>query len=787
MQYHYSAIIFLVIFSFATTNSQAELDPPTSHPYLYDFRDRTPMFEGERAQIVGGWAIAKKITAKEQYTSDHLIITLVDINSEDPTQWAWIREGVLGADLNTDSNPIEFSWYPFLKGQDLSPFLIALRRNWGDTLIWRPAPVDGTMSFINWGKMNRLAMKAPNKNITIKNVPNSDRTHLATIGNSIEPVSHHRMWHFPVPPTHSLEIGEIDSPYKVTFQDASFDKSSPFLWAKGAKWAVQQGSCRNPYYDQNSDNPNHESYYQYIRWFSLSGLIEVEVPQILTPSKNAKLYTNKIKIHSDFRHIWGNAFFARSTPLTTSLDNLKKSYSNTLAGNEVLDVEISGQFYDAGIEFRSHGKAHPLKKLVLNSVTISDPFSLGTAYSGDGAPTSYLDGLCSTLSNPSLNLGVFGRASGSVIFEYGAASLTGYLVRELNGDNALEPMSVTYRNIGFIGIPPHAQSWDARKCCIPKIDGFAHDKNKAIRMKINVIEQFKKGRLNTPLAIEWGDDDSTGVGIHQVAYFEMVNAAPHFIPAPPLVPPNHYPKTPESRIHFKTTHRKKPVSGNPWVILNSNMTLISGSRIPYSLVLLGARDEKIPNQLDQKNAGDALIIEDVIIEHFDNIFHNVYGDAPAKIRLGNSNWAPPKYIWISGKLTFENVEKNGEIIYSPAWNNIEWTLRIDQILQPGVRIKLGKAQNYSGRTIENSKWYRGQIAQQYDSKSTDYFAALKDGIEKNSNRFDKKLWKKIDNPFDGMSLIYRQKKYKLPASGAIVDAKGNLTSSLGVPLSPITN
>ena len=583
----------------------------------------------------------------------------------------------------------------------------------------------------------------------------------------------HRMWYFPVPPKR-LQIGAINSEHRVTFTDASFNSESPWLWSTGSKTEFQSGSCDNPLFDPDIKDSSLAASFKKIRWFTKSGLITIDTPK---PLKLHDSHDFTVEIHSDFAHTWGNAIFIQSTPLLTpDRDPFRKHWSGTMAGNELLDISISGKFYDAGIELRAHGPNNPAQDLLLNDVTISDPFSLGTAFSGTGQPTSTIDGDCSNISSPALRLGPWSKARGSVTFEHGAAALFGYMIKGLSGVNENEPFRVTYKNIGFSDTVPQLRTWSASKCCIPKIDGFSDKSDRPVNISVTVENKFKSGRLHTPLAIEWGADDVQGVGLFKESFFEMKNAILHFMPAPPLIPPTHMPTTPKMRVNIKSNHGPVPVKGNPWAIFYSNMTLLDGSVFANGITLLGARDEKVPKTVSSSNFGQAFIAEDFTIKNNSNISQRITGDAPPKVRLGLNNWAPPAYIWFRGNIIFEEVVANGEIVFHPAWGDHKWVLRIDQPLQPGVRIKLGKAQSYSGRYIENATWHKGQIAQQKPAhgQSNRYFKALRDHIPPSSSVANKKLWLEIPNPFDSMTLIYLGKEYNLPKQGAVIGEAGEL-------------
>lgn len=769
--------LLTVILSHFSPIAQAEL------PFLQALSSYKPQFAGEEKAVVGGVAVATLRSDLPQHlVADDTLVTFVHQSADETEQWAWIRNIVAGNKFNTDEYPIELAWHPVEPGQNISPILRKLRSNWGRTLIWRPAPVDAKMSYIVWNDMDVFKMKAPQKNITITNVPDSDFGHRATLANQRAPVSHHRMWSFPEPPETALEIGEENSPYKVTFTDASFDAGNPWLWTKGARWGVHHGGCRNPGYEPGTADPEHESHYPNIRWFSQSGLIEIMVPGRGNPSE----YPSDgipVAIHSDFRHIWGNAIYIRSEPSGLEFVNGKRNplYDKNRGGTLALNVEISGEFYDAGIEFVPHDIYHPVRDLHLKNPVISDPYSLGTAYPGYGAPKSHMDATCSSIAFPRLDIGLYGTARGEVTFQYGAAGMASYLVRDLHGTLPHQPLKINYVDIGYTAGESPKYTWDARQCCIPKIDGFAPStkygaKQGAIRIETNVTGDFKAGRLHIPLALEWGADDSGGVDIARAMHWRTNNAIPHFVPAPPLIPPDYYPKTNDQRIFLEVSHDAIPVQGNPWLTLYSNMSLQGETELPFSLVLLGARDEAVPDHVTEDNSGQALIIEALTILDNENVFHVKPGDAPPKIRIGNSNWAPPKYLWFKELIRFENVKKNGEFIYSPAWDHFNWTLRIDKPLQPGVRFLLGKAQSYIGKSIENSGWHRNQLAQMSTRSAPGeaYYSAVKDNIPPNSNVLDPALWNKVKNPFDSMRLIYLGKTYHLGPYGAFIDEKQQL-------------
>ena len=158
----------------------------SDQPYLIDLANVVPDNEGQIVNIAGGRAIAKKGIAQHLQSDD---LVLVRVRGDDASGWAWVRDGAPGVDFNTDSQPIEFAWYPFKQGQDLAPFLNRLKQNWGDKLFWRPPAVDARMSFIDWGHMHTLVMKSPLADIVIYNVADSDKSHPATVGNGEGPVS----------------------------------------------------------------------------------------------------------------------------------------------------------------------------------------------------------------------------------------------------------------------------------------------------------------------------------------------------------------------------------------------------------------------------------------------------------------------------------------------------------------------------------------------------------------------------------------------------------------------
>ncbi len=752
--------------------------------YLVELGSRTPDFEGEQIAIVGGTAIAERYptgSTKPYQVMDNLLVTSAPAPAGDAAEWVWRRQASAGKNFNTEFLPIELSWFPFAEGDDIAPFLVNLKQNLGTTLIWRPPPVNAVMSYIDWGRMHTFKMKAPTKDITIYNVPSSDASHPSTTGAHGQIVSHHRMWHFPIPPTGSLEIGEERSTYRVTFQDADFNIKSPWLWNVGSKWRVQHGGCTNPFYNVDSKNSLHESFYPRIRWYSYSGLIE-----IFAPGGNDILKTTyppggiPVKLHSDFHHTWGPAFFVASITLPKFQDSgsLTPGYNAGVGGKDAIALEISGEFNDASIELRPHGNSHPAADVWLKEVVITDPYSLRTAYPGSGPAKSSLDGVCSSLGNPGFYPGVRGRMRGSAIFKFGGAGFSGFLLKSLHGSSEKTAFHAVYEDIGYS--KSGLYTWNAALpgAAIPKIDGLQADRSsQSAKIKLEVTGKFKNNTVHTPLALEWGNDDSAGVDISREIHAEMVNSMLHFMPAPPLIPPTHSPSTQAQRIYIKTTHDVTSISGNPWAMFYSNMTITGGSIFPYSLVVRGARDEHIPTPISVENSGQAFIAENIVIKNNTQIKHNTAGDAPPKIRLGLSNWAPPKYTWFQGDVYFQNVLANGEFLYSPAWGNYVWTLRIDKPLQKGVRFKLGQAQNYSGRTTNDGLWYKDQITQVRNATgpTQPYYMAVRD-VPAGTSVTDTTYWQEVVNPFSNMRLIYLSNLYELPKLGAVINGQKKLVA-----------
>ena len=393
----YALFFSLFCLLLATTSAASGANRPS----LSDLKDVVPTAEGEVISIVGGRAAAH-VDSNKRYQSDMLVVVRVEVDGQN--DWIWLREGEIGIDFNSSTKPIEFDWHRFEENEDLTPVLNALRENWGDKLFWRPPPVNSKMSFMNWRHMDTFVMKSPRKDVTITNVVQSDNLHKPSIGSTTGTVSHHRMWYFPAPPR-ILRIGELNSAHHVTFRDESFDQLSPWRWTHGARWRVQAGACKNPYYLSDSEDPSHESYYEYIRWFSGSGLISIDVPEPLRPQDRPQ----EVQIHSNFEHTWGDGLFIQSTPLL-ELENdiLRKNWSQKKAGSELLNINLSGSFFDSGITIRASGQSNPINELKLHAVTIADPFSQGTAFSGDGKPAAQLDGGC---SSPWQTLGLISACS----------------------------------------------------------------------------------------------------------------------------------------------------------------------------------------------------------------------------------------------------------------------------------------------------------------------------------------------------------------------------------------
>lgn len=774
--------------------------------YLSELSIQVPQSQGELIAIVGGTAVAERFDlGQNPYIDDQLIIVTAPTPTGDNGEWIWRRVGALGVDFNTDSSPIEFAWFPFQTGDDLAPFLENLKTNWGTTLIWRPAPLDAVMSFIDWGQMHIFKMKAPSDDIKIFNVPESDMTHLSTTGAIGQTVSHHRMWHFPHVPTGTLEVGEENSPHRVTFQDAHFDFNNPWQWSIGSKSKITSGGCPNPFYDASATDSQHESFYPLVRWSTYSGLIEILVPG---GNSNAELQYPlegiPIKLHSNFHHIWGAGFFALSTPLppTQPDGSPTQGYSAGWAGNDAIALEVSGEFYDARLELRAAGVHNPAVDVWLKAPTFSDPYSQGTDYPGFGPAKRAFDGSCSSLTNPGFYPGVYGRVRGSATLEFGGATFGGFLHKNMHGEFDHQAFHLIYKDIGFTAPSTpigEVLTWDTLQpsSASPKIDGFVAEDTFSLkpdktlpplRLKVDVIGKHKLSKVHTPLALEWGNDDSAGISLSRELFAEMNNSMFHFIPAPPLIPPTHSPITHNERLFVKSTHDMITIEANPWVLLYSNMTLLGDSVFPFSLIALGARDEEIPVLIDADNLGDTLVFGDFTIRDNPDVKHVVTGDAPPKVRLGNSNWAPPKYAWFQGQITFENVVTNGEILYSPAWGDYSWTLRFDQPLQAGVRLKLGQAQNYSGRHTGSGLWYAGQVVQEQNAYGSEfsYYLAVQD-VPESTSVSNTQYWREIANPFAKVHFIYQGYIYDLPKEGAIVGSANELLhgDGSGLPLQAI--
>lgn len=752
-------------------------------PYLADLAKKAPNYRGERVKIVGGFAVARRASEFGlQPHIDNILFSKPHLNHP-VHNWVWQREGELGLDLNTFDNPIELSWHPMVSGQDIAPVLRGLRKNTGDLLIFRPAPIDVRMSFIDWGSIDTLIMRAPSAPITISNVPESDRVHRASTGKPGRSVSHHRMWHFPTRPGKIVQIGELGSENRITFTDASFDRNNPWKWTAGARWAVQRGNCRNPAFDQKSQDPTHESYYKNIRYYSKSGLIGFSVP--LADDTPLSGDQANIAIHSNFKHVWGAAIFAESViEPKSSAPSFKSNIQNYNAGERALNFHISGEYYDAGITFRAHGTSHPVSDLLLDNVVISDPFGQGTAYPGDGPPTARKNAGCSSIGRPSLDLGVFGTARGKVHFRYGGASLSGHLPRTLSGKTPGEPLHLIFENIGYSDEEKSRLTWDARKCCLPKIDGIANPAQAKldgfgvpdINLRIAVEGKFARQRIHTPLAIEWGSDDANNVGLGAPINVLLENSMLHFMPAPPLIPPTHYPAAPNNRISLKTGHDKVKIIGNPWAVMYQNMTLKSGSALPYSLVLKGMIKKGSSEYVENSSLREAFIAESFSITNGHQLGHKKKGDAAAMIRLGLGNWAPPKFSWFKGEISFDNTDLNGEFRYAPAWDVNYWSVRIDKTLPSGTRFKLGRAQAFNHSGASNRFWYRNQIAQ-FDNASGEshkYYVAMKDRIKLTKKEIEAGGWRELENPFYSLRLYYLGELYRLRKQGAVINARGEL-------------
>ena len=361
-------------------------------------------------------------------------------------------------------------------------------------------------------------------------------------------------------------------------------------------------------------------------------------------------------------------------------------------------------------------------------------------------------------------------------FEYGAAGLQGFLVRDLSGLDTNSAFEMTFSSIGY-SIDGQL-SWDARRCCVPKIDGFtSHPDGEPIRLNINVKGPFKHARAHTPLAIEWGNDDAGNIEVGRPIEAVTRNSFLHMMPAPPLIPPTHYPKMLSSRITQTITHDAVEIHGNPWARLYSNMTLAAGSELPFGLVLTGFIDKDGKHDSTHGDPIDAAtIIEATRFTGAEDILHSASGDANSAIRLGHGPYPPPKYVWIKGPIEFDNVARDGQLIYSPAWHGLVWTLRIDSPLQAGVRIKLGDAQSYTGKKLSKSQWFENQIGspKRRTGEPRQYFVAVAESIPKGSSPNDKKQWEEIKNPFQGLTLIYRNQEFKLGRGGAVIGSDGSI-------------